>query len=190
LNKKTYKEKDTMVSISEMARLAGVSRAAASAYIKRQEAQGIGLVCYSDRRGKMVDTSNPLIKSYIHDSLNSVNCKNNNSTNQKQPVILRKMKNHAEKLRLENQIMRGKYIETEAVLNTIDKYIEYEKKLYKDFPKRLILKLEKDLNIKIKPEVLSEIETLFNEALMRVHDSTLSILDDFKAGIKTKNGTE
>jgi len=177
--RKNKNNEPLLITISELARQAGVSRAAASAWLKRQEAQGIELIHADGRRRKLVDINNPLVKNYI----NNITEKSKRNEKQAETVpamSLKKMQYHAEKLKLENKIMRSKYIETEIVLNTISKYIEYEEKLYKDFANHLLYRIENELNIKIAHNDRNESEKIINDALAKAHNYSIRILSDFK----------
>jgi len=175
-----------LITISELARKAGVSRAAASAWLKRQEAQGIELIHSDGRRRKLVDINNPLVKNYIN-NITEKSKRNDKQVETVPAMSLKKIKYHAEKLRLENNALRNKYIKTEDVLSVLKNYIEYEEKLYKDFAERLLCKIESEMNIIITPNSRVEAKGVINTELSRAHDSTIKILNDFKKEY-VKNG--
>jgi len=180
---KIKKQTAELISIAELARRAGVSRAAASQWCKSQEEQGIKLTQPSERNGKLLDANNPLVKQYIENTLNKSRRAFEDKI-VKSENTLRKIRYQTEKLRLQNTALREKYIDTEAAVKCLDKTLEIEKEVFNGFSDRILDKIEKDFKLTIAPYKRKQAKTLLDQGIQDAYIMHLRVVDDFKKSIK------
>ena len=177
-----------MVSLSEIARRAGVTRAAVTIWLQAQEAQGIRLAQPQGRRGKAVDANNPLVMRYIENTTDkSIRPGGGNKdTGKKSPNTLRKLQYQAEKLRLQNIALCEKYIETEFAWKFFDKLLEVEAGVFKGFSNRILNRIETELNCTLTPERRKKAKAYIDQAIQDAHITNCRIVEDFKRDTKPK----
>jgi hypothetical protein len=139
--KKTTKPE--MITLAELARLAGVSQVAAGAFVRRQEEAGAPLVTLAGRRTKTVDKNNPLIRAYID---NKTGQPVNRSGGRKPPgeAALAKLAAQTEKAELSAAALRARYISRTEALAYLDELLETEKKTLIEMVGRIIEGLTKE----------------------------------------------
>jgi len=175
-------KKQDIISLSELAKRAGVTRGAVSLWVNRQAEQGINLTERNGRRGIVINANNPLVKSYIQNTGNSK--RSERQDGEALPDTLRKLEFKVEKLRLENAKLRGKYINRDSALSFFDKLLESEKQEYKKFPYEILSKIEKVIKIKITPKIKKDIIELILAELDRAHKENERVIQDLKRSEK------
>jgi hypothetical protein len=116
-----------MITLAELARLAGVSQVAAGAFVRRREAAGASLVTLAGRRAKTVDKNHPLIRAYID---NKTGQPVNRHGGGKPPgeAALVKLEAQTEKAELSAAALRARYISRDEAFAYMDELLETEKK--------------------------------------------------------------
>jgi len=180
--KKTKTAAPELISFSELANRAGVSRAAVSMWIKKQESEGIKLTRPSGRRGKLVDAGNPLVTRYIQNTAGKSDRpgQGKNDDDKKSPNTLRKLRYQAEKLRLQNIALRERYVETKGAWEFFDKLLEAEVEIFKGFSDRVLDRIEKELEIKIPAANRKKAKAHMDETIESAHLMNIRIVEDFK----------
>ena len=173
-----------MVSLSEIARRAGVSRTAVTLWFQAQECQGIKLVQPRGRRGKVVDASNPLVMRYIENTMGK--SKRFQDRMKKSDNTLRKLQYQAEKLRLENIALREKYVETKSAFEFFDKLLEAEVGVYDGFSDRVLNRIETEFNLTIPPEDRKKAKAYIDQAIQDAHIMNCRLVEDFKKKYKPR----
>jgi hypothetical protein len=131
-----------MITLAQMAALAGVSKPAATAFIHRQEASGVDLVTISGRRTKMVNRNDPVVAGYIQNK--TAQPGNRAGGTPPSGAALSKLKAQVEKVELSAATLRAKHIDREFVLRYLDKLMETEKLELAAMVDRIIKKLDKE----------------------------------------------
>jgi DNA-binding MarR family transcriptional regulator len=190
MTKKKKAEPD-LISLSELARRAGVSRAAVTMWVKQQEAQGVILAAPLGRQGKVVDANDKLVMRYINNTAGKSNRaeKSGESAENKSPNTLRKLQYQAEKLRLQNIALREKYVTRESAWAFIDKFSEFEIELFKAWPEKVLRRIETEMKFTIPPDKRKEAKGVMENALKTAHETSQRIIEDFKKRTAPK-GTE
>jgi hypothetical protein len=159
-------KKVEMITLAEMAALAGVSKPAVTAFIHWQEASGVKLVTIAGRRTKTVDRNNPVVAAYIKNETRQPS----NRTEGKPPTdaALAKLKAQVEKDELTAGGLRSKYISRDFALRYLDELLETEKKELSVMINRIVKRLGKEfgsIDAKNKAEVRRILEQPCNDAL-------------------------
>ena len=176
-----------IVSLSEIARRAGVTRAAVTIWLQAQEAQGIRLAQPQGRRGKAVDANNPLVMRYIENTTDkSTRPGGGKDAGKKSPNTLRKLQYQAEKLRLQNIVLREKYIKTEFTWKFFDKLLEVEASVFEGFSDRILNRIETELNCTLTPERRKKAKAYIDQAIQDIHITNCRTVLDFKRNTKPK----
>jgi len=168
-----------MVSLAELARRAGVTRQAVTSWVKQQEAHGIRLVQLSGRCGKIIDANDPLVTCYIKNVKNAA-CPHGKDAGEKSDNSLRKLQWRVEKIQLENEALRKKYLPTSCVIALLEQYLKLGDEAFKDFPERVLSRIERELNCTVTPESRREATKLIRDALASAHAANKRTVDDFK----------
>ena len=185
---KKKKAEPDLISLSELAKRAGVSRAAVTMWIKQQEAQGVILAVPLGRRGKVIDANDKLVMRYINNTAGKSNrAVQGGESAEKSPNTLRKLQFQAKKLDLQNKALREKYITTESAFALLDKFLEAESKVYKDWPEKVLRRIETELKIVMPPEKRKRAKEMLDNAVNDAHIMNQRIIDDFKKKNKPKN---
>lgn len=179
---KSKKDEPDLISLSELARRAGVSRAAASMWIKQQEAQGAVITVPLGRRGKVVDANDKLVMRYINNTTGkSIRVgQGGESAESKSPNTLRKLQYQAKKLELQNIAMRQKYVKRETAWAFLDKFYEFEAGLFNTWPEKVLKRIEKKLKITIPKDKKNEAKKMLRDTLASAHETNRRIIEDFK----------
>jgi len=177
-----------LISLSELAKRAGVSRAAVTMWIKQQEAQGVVIAVPLGRRGKVVDANDKLVTRYINNTAGKSNrtAQVGESAENKSPNTLRKLEFQVKKLDLQNKALREKYISTEGVFALLDKFLENESKVYNGWSEKVLRRIETELKIAIPPEKRKKAKEMLDNAVNDVHIMSQRTIDDFKQKNKPK----
>ena len=177
-----------LISLSELARRAGVTRAAVTVWIHNQEAQGINLVQPSGRRGKVVDANNPLVRHYVQNTYGkSERLENDNKdAGKKSANTLRKLRYQAKKIHLQNIALREKYIDTKSAWELFDKLLEIEADVFDGFSGRVLKRIKTELGCTITPESRKKAKAFIDEAIADAHIAHCRIVSDFKRDTKPK----
>ena len=181
-----------LISLSELARRAGVTRAAVTMWVKQQEAQGIILAVPLGRQGKVVDANNKLVMRYINNTAGKSKRPGQDAgdAGSGSPNTLCKLQYQAEKLRLQNIALRKKYIPREAAFELFDKLLEFEKGYFDGFSDRILRRIEKELKIAITPESREKAKAYLDEAIQNAHITNTRIVEDFKRNTAPKHASE
>jgi hypothetical protein len=136
-------KKAEMITLAEMARLAGVSKPAVAAFIHRQEEAGACLVTTSGRRTKTVDKNNPVISRYIDNKT----AQPGNRDGGKPPTqaALEKLKEQTEKQELAAAALRAKYVDRAFALRFLDEVLEMERRELAAMVDRILKQLAAEL---------------------------------------------
>jgi AcrR family transcriptional regulator len=144
------KKKAEFISLADLARLAGVSRSAAYAWVASQEDRGARLVYREGRRSAMVDKHNPLIQAYIDNKatvLDNRSAKNGKGvSSSRSPDALRKMKNQIEKIELATAAQREKYISRSLAIACLEEYSRQHELVLR----RMVDNIVRDINKEFK----------------------------------------
>jgi DNA-binding MarR family transcriptional regulator len=189
---KKKKAEPDLISLSELARRAGVTRAAATMWTKQQEAQGVVIAVPLGRRGKAVDANNKLVMRYINNTAGKSNRsgESGNDTDSKSPNTLRKLKYQAKKLELQNIALREKYITRESAWAFLDRLSELEIELFNAWPEKVLRHIETELKIAISPDKRKEAREVMENALKTAHETNRRIIEDFKRKAMPKGGAK
>jgi len=185
---KKKKSGPDIISLSELARRAGVTRQAVNSWVFQQEKAGIILAVPLGRRGKVIDANDKLVTRYINNTAGKSNraAQSGEKAEDKSPNTLRKLQFQAKKLELQNKALREKYISTEDVFILLDKFLEAESKVYKDWPEKVLRRIETELKIAIPPEKRKRAKKMLDNAVNDVHIMSQRTIDDFKQKNKPK----
>jgi plasmid maintenance system antidote protein VapI len=136
-------KKPDMITLAEMASLAGVTPQAISAFIRKQEQSGVSLTTIIGRRTKTVDRNNPVISAYIK---NLTAQPGNRSGSGKPPTqaALEKTLAQIEKIELGADVLRSKYISRNLALAYLDKLLEIKKRELEAMINRILEQLAKE----------------------------------------------
>jgi hypothetical protein len=178
-------KKPEIISLSEMAKRAGVSRPAVIQWLASQEAKGIPLIHLQGRRGKMVDAANPLIAAYIANTLGKGIRPKEGTGGAKSPEALRKLRNSIRKTELQTAALRGKYISRDFAHLAVDKFFELNVKHLAALPDNVCRALTKELGVTDK-EALEKIKGLFVEDVKRCLSIAEKQIADFKKATPVK----
>jgi hypothetical protein len=118
-------KKPELITLAELARLAGVTPQAISVFIRKQEASGVRLTTMTGRRTKAVDKNNPVISAYIK---NVTAQPGNRDGKPPAQAALSKMLAQIEKIELGAEALRSKYISRDLALAYLDKLLEIKKR--------------------------------------------------------------
>jgi len=179
---KKKKLEPDLISLSELARRAGVTRPAVTMWIRQQEAQGIVLAVPMGKRGKAVNANDKLVMRYINNTAGKSNraVQGGESAENKSPNTLRKLQFQAKKLELQNKMLREKYISTEGVFALLDKFLEAESKVYNGLPEKVLKRIETELKITIPPDKRKRAKEMLNNAVNDAHIMSRRTINDFK----------
>jgi len=185
---KKKKSGPDIISLSELARRAGVTRQAVNSWILQQEKSGIVLAVPMGRRGKVIDANDKLVARYINNSTGKSNraAQGGESAESKSPNTLRKLQFQAKKLDLQNKALREKYIPTESIFALLDKYLEAEKEACSGYSERVLRRIEKELKMTIDPERRKRAKQMLDNTVNDIHITTGRMIDDFKQKNKPK----
>jgi predicted DNA-binding protein YlxM (UPF0122 family) len=175
------------ISLAELAKRAGVSRQAASNWVKYQESQGIALTLNetqksrAGRRAKLVNANNPLIRDYI----NNITSKRERGGSAADGKVksghnLRKVKAQIEKTELATRGQRNKYMRLSTAIAFVDKYRELEEKHFKALPEKILTRIEKELKMKATPKARAEAKKLLEDAIENSLATSRRLDEDFK----------
>jgi hypothetical protein len=144
------KKKTELISLAELARLAGVARSSAYVWVTNQEQRGARLVRREGRRGAMVDKNNPLIKAYIDNKAAVLDNRSITSrkgiSSSRNPDALRKMKNQLEKIELATAVQREKYITRSLAIAYLEEFMKQSELCFD----RMVDNIVGDLNKEFK----------------------------------------
>ena len=185
---KKKKAEPDLISLSELARRAGVTRQAVNSWILQQEKAGIILAVPLGRRGKVVDANDKLVARYINNSTGKSNrtAQGGESAENKSPNTLRKLQFQAKKLELQNKALREKYIPTESVFALLNKYLEAEKEVYSGYSERVLQRIEKELKMTVDSERRKRVKEMLDNTVNDIHIMTGRLINDFKQKNKPK----
>jgi hypothetical protein len=142
------KQKKELISLAELARRAGVGRAAITAFVKKNEAAGLITVFPEGRRNKKVDLHAPAIQAYIQNAGHERGGKPKPAGE----AELRRLKNRLENIRLKNKKLQEKYIGRDYMFEALDKYQEYSGLELHAMIGRVIARLKTQFGLNAKTE--------------------------------------
>jgi len=178
---KKKKPEPELISLSELAKRAGVSRAAVTMWIKQQEAKGLVLAIPLSRRGKVVDANDKLVMRYINNTAgNSVRSGESASPESRSDNFLRKLEYQTRKIQIQNTLLQEKYISRNAAIALLDELAELEKRLFSAWAGRVLDKIEDEGRIEMPPEKYVKARVLIDEVLQRAMDTNRRLIDKFK----------
>jgi len=170
-----------LISLSELAKRAGVSRAAVTMWIKQQEAQGVVIAVPLGRRGKVVDANDKLVTRYINNTAGkSVRPGESVSPVNRSDNFLRKLEYQTKKIQIQNTLLQEKYISRNAAIAFLDELAEIEKRLFSDWAGRVLDCIEAEGKIPMPPEKFVKAKVLIDEALQRAMDTNRRLIGKFK----------
>jgi len=165
------------ITMSELARLAGVSRPAVTQWILKKEKQGICLSFLSGRTGRLVYANNPAVQAYIKNIRTSPAAKK--ETADKNSNLLSRLKYQVEKMRLTNAKERSKYIERDYVIGFFNELLNCEKAVFDDFTNELLHGLSEKLNRKFQLRETDKIREYIGKELKTAHTANKRTVDDY-----------
>jgi DNA-binding transcriptional regulator YhcF (GntR family) len=181
--------KTEKISLTELAKRAGVSCQAASKWVKYQEKQGITLTLVNDgkspggRTVKFVNANDPTIKASLNHESNKGDrgrAGTEGGEKVKSGHALRKMKAQIEKTELATRGQRGKYMRLSTAIAFLDKYRELEEKHFKALPEKILTRIEKELKMKATPEARAKAKKLLDKAIENALETSRRLDEDFK----------
>jgi len=198
--KKKKNAEPDLITLAELARCAGVSRAAVTIWIKEQEKQGIILAVPFGRRGKLVDKNNKLVMRYINNTNDKANRPGQESKNKDNKLAppkycyhyrlssntLKKLYYRAEKLRLENIAMREKYISTEGVFSVLDEFLKKESEYFDGISEKILNRIEAEIKTKLDLHKRKQVKEIIDNAINDAHITNERIIADFKEETKPR----
>jgi biotin operon repressor len=187
-NKPKVPDLTKFISLAELARRAGTSRQAVTQWIKLQEKAGIKLAVPAGRRGKLINPENPLVKAYAANTYGKAQRnEKEGETENKSPAYIRKLQWQVKRINLINQILRKKYIERGAALESLDQFLVLEEKAFSGFSDSLIKRIEKKLTVVIPPEKRTKAQELIDTNVQSAKASNRRLINDFKESTCLKN---
>jgi hypothetical protein len=134
--------KAEMITLAQMAALAGVSKPAVTNFIHRQEASGLSLTTIAGRRTKMVDRNHPVIAGYIQNETRQPG--NRAGGAPLSEAALEKLAAITEKTELAAAVLRGKYISRDLVLGYLNELQKVQKIELDAMVTRILKRLNKE----------------------------------------------
>jgi len=178
---KKKKAEPDLISLSELAKRAGVSRAAVTMWIKQQEAKGIVLAVPMGRRGKLIDANNKLVMRYVSNTAGkSIRPGNGANTENAGANTIRKLTYQCKKTELQNALTREKYIPLESVKIFFEKLAEVECEIFTGFPDKVIRRVEAELKLKLPQDTKKKAAELLQTAVGSCLESTYRLIKDFE----------
>jgi hypothetical protein len=159
-----------MITLAEMAALAGVSKPAATNFIHRQEASGLSLATTAGRRTKMVDRNHPVIAAYIKNF--TAQPGNRAGGAPLSEAALAKLKAQTEKTELSAATLRAQYVDRDSVLRCMDKLQEVQRRELDSMVTRIITRINRELgplDDKQLDEILKVLKRPCNDAVEISH---------------------
>jgi len=185
------KEKTELIPLIELARRAGVTKGAVSAWIKKQLAKGIVLAVPCGRQGKLVDASNPLVKRYIENTCGAAKRGNEAENPEKQSDnYLRKIRFQTRKLQIQNTLLQERYISRNAAMELLDELEKLEQRLFSGWADRALKKIEDEGKIKMPSDKRLKAVAMIDEALQRARSTNRRIIDKFRKDTAPKTAAK
>jgi hypothetical protein len=177
------------ITMSELARRAGVSPQAAASWLNYQADKGIELRQQQGRRGKAVDANSPMIAAYINNENNKGDRKPGAAAGgQSQPnpgYALHKMEQQIVKTELAARGQEQKYIRAAVVLATLDKMLELDEQYIRPLPEQIIKRLEKEYG-KLEPANRARALALLQKEIDHCIETSTRLNRDFHKTIETR----
>jgi len=178
--KKTKPIAPDMVSLSELAKRAGVTRQAITSWVRKWEQRGVQLVKPKGRTGKVIDANDPFLSAYIKNTACKSNSPQSGKAAEKSNDTLRKLQWRVEKIRLENEALRNKYLPTKTVITLLEQDLKLSDEVFRDFPERVLSRIERELNCTITHEDRRAAMKMMQDTLASARVMKRRIVDDFK----------
>ena len=173
------KSKQTdMITVSELARRAGVGRSAASLWVSSQEKAGTIITRRNGRRGKLVDVNDVAVRQYIQNTYGRSRRADNGSA--KSGNTLQKMRYQAKKMSYQNLVLRQKYIDGPEVLALVNELLRVEKEVFAEFSNKALKQIQKELSIKIASSKRKQAKELIDQVLKSAHEMNSRTVHDLK----------
>jgi len=181
-----------LISLSELAHRAGVTRAAVTMWIKQQEAKGVVIAVPLGRRGKAVDANDKLVMRYINNTAGkSVRPGGaGQGTGSGSNNTIRKIQFQTRKIELQNMLLQEKYISYNAALALLDELEKLETELFAGWSDRVLDRIEAECKIKVMPEERMKAKEMIETALNSVRASNRRIIAEFKKNAGPKTAAE
>jgi len=179
---KKIKTKTELISISELARRAKVSRAAAGEWCRNMEKRGIVVAVPEGRRGKVVDANSAIVTRYIENTAGaSVRSKEGaESGKEKSRNYLRKLEFQCKKNEIQTELVKKNYVLFNSVQVFLEKLAELEAQIFSGFPDRVIEAVEKETKVKMPPDTKKKVKDYLNAAAGSCIESSFRLIKDFE----------
>jgi len=169
------------VSLAELAKRAGVTRAAVTTWVKNQEKRGIVLAVPVGRRGKLVDANNPLVRRYVQNTAGtSKRERDAESPENKSGNYLRKLTYQCKKNEIQTELIKKNYIPFNSIRVFLEKFAELETRIFKGFPDRVIEAIEEETKVKLPPDVKAKAKDFLQSAVGSCIKSSFRLIKDFE----------
>ena len=179
-----------LITLGELAKRAGVSRPAVTAFLKKQLAAG-AIEVYPGgfgRRSKCVDAQSPVVRAFIDNTLGAQDNRTmHNGAAAAPEASIRKLRAAIRKNALKTEMLRAKYIPTDFVFRMLDKYMEISEKAYAEMNERIPRRLQEEFG-PIPPEKIAEAREILEGATTKALEMSARLIADFKrdnAPVKT-----
>jgi len=180
--RKKTKAPEDWISAAELSRRAGVSKPAVSLWLKQQARSGIHLTRPNEKRnrGILVNAADPLVVRYIKNSAgHSVRTNTSNVSTEIGNNTLRKLQYRAEKMRMENERLREKYIPTDRVVLALAKLRELNTETLFVLPEKIISRIEREFKIKLPEEQRGQAKAMIEQAVKSANEMSDRMVEEF-----------
>jgi len=180
--RKKTKTPEDWISLAELSRRAGVSKAAITLWVKAQARNGIQLTRPNEKRnrGILVNAADPLVVRYIKNSAgHSVRTNTNSVSTELGNNTLRKLTFRAEKMRMENERLREKYLPTDRVVLALTKLQELNTEMFFVLPERILCRIEREYKIKLPAEQRDQAKSMIEQAVKSANEMSDRMVEEF-----------
>lgn len=171
-----------LITLGELAKQAGVTRPAVTAFLKKHLAAA-AITVYPGgcgRQSKCVDAASPVVQAFINNTLGSQDNRTaHNSAAAAPEASMRKIKAAIKKYALKRELLRAKYVPTDFVFQTLDKYLELSEQAYAQMNERILQRVQEEFG-STSPEEIAGMRAILEGSTKQALELNVKIIAEFK----------